>query len=416
MPIETSVEVLPENTVYRVGDVVHHTGIKWRRDSIAILTQPKYRKRLLWHFLVSTSRYNGTRLSDLHPAQLQALLERAQDIDTKLHGTDGQSGIILEPSREERVQALARSVMDWLDHSRCTKAPSATSVVHLRLGDKLADMTPEIESRYSLILLRDIATLACTGDLVVLNGVMHFGPISAALQRRFPSMRSTFEFSEAKRARNQHFISTLRSKLNACGVRHLWRSQPSVDEDICFLSTADRFVESIGGYSKLITAIRNNMEVNARQQKQKLMPPNRQCHKQLVRCLGAESVGKASARTLPEVYHRPSLPSHDAARNQTRNLGNVNKVLSLPGASRAAEGTLQCVHSSHVWITVGRSDGAAHLFGETPAFCLENLILPPEWMNQFDKSRRSFWRNRWLLVHEYLQAHSALHLAILSDA
>jgi len=297
----TSVQVLQKNTVYRVGDVVHHTGIKWRRDSIAILTQPKFRKLLLWHFLASTSRYNGTRLSDLSPAQLRALLERAQIEEKELCSTHGESGIVLEVSRQERVYALARSVKQWLDEARCTRAPPATSVIHLRLGDKLADMAPETEDKYSLFLLRDIAGLACTGDQVVLNGVMHFGPISKDLVRRHPFLRktSTFHFSEAKHARNQRFISSLRSKLGACGVHHVWRSQPDVDEDICFLSTADRYVESIGGYSKLITAVRKNLGMDARR---KLPPPNPQCRQRLMRCLGVAALGGASARTLPEVY------------------------------------------------------------------------------------------------------------------
>ena len=312
--------VLPKNTVYRVGDVVHHTGIKWRRDSIAILTQPKFRKLLLWHFLASTSQYNGTRLSDLSPAQLRALLERAQVDDKELRNTHGESGIVLEPSRQKRVHALARSVKHWLDEVRCTRAPPATSVIHLRLGDKLADMAPETEERYSLFLLRDIAGLACTGDQVVLNGVMHFGPISEDLVRRHPWMQtsSTFQYSAAKQARNQRFISSLRSKLGACGVRHEWRSQPSVDEDICFLSTADRYVESIGGYSKLITAVRKDLGTDARR---KLPPPNPQCRQRLVECLGAAALGGASARTLPEVYGK--------ARG-------VARKLPLPSPSSAA--------------------------------------------------------------------------------
>ena len=95
---------------------------------------------------------------------------------------------------------------------------------------------------------------------------------------------------------------------------------------------------------------------------------------------------------------------------------NVVKSLPPPSASDGTEGTLNCMHSSHVWITVGRGDGAAPLFGETPAFCHEHLIMSLDWMNQFAYRRRSFWRNRWLLVHEYLQAHPALRLAILSDA
>jgi len=80
-----------------------------------------------------------------------------------------------------------------------------------------------------------------------------------------------------------------------------------------------------------------------------------------------------------------------------------------------SEGTLSCTNALHVWITVGRGDGATPLFGAPNPFCHEHLVMPPEWMRQFGRSR-SFWRNRWLLVHEYLQAHSTMRLAILSDA
>ena len=85
-------------------------------------------------------------------------------------------------------------------------------------------------------------------------------------------------------------------------------------------------------------------------------------------------------------------------------------------ATSEIEGVLKCTNASHVWITVGRNDGAAALAGATSPFCHEHLVLPVEWMMQFARRRRSFWRNRWLLVHEYLHAHSTPRLAILSDA
>ena len=90
---------------------------------------------------------------------------------------------------------------------------------------------------------------------------------------------------------------------------------------------------------------------------------------------------------------------------------------SLPrSAEGSLEGRLHCTSASYVWLTVGRSDGTAPLFGAAPPFCHEHLVLPGQWMGQFPKSRRSFWRNKWLLVHEYLQAHPTLRLAVLSDA
>ena len=310
----TSVQLLRKNTVYRVGDVVHHTGIKWRRDSIAILTQRKFRRSLLWSFLASTSRYNGTRLSELSRTELHALLLRATRLEKELRDTTGESGILLEPNRRTRINALARTLKQWLHEARCTRAPPNVSVIHLRLGDKLADMTLETEEMYRLILLRDIAGLACTGDQVVLNGVMHFGPISADLQRRHPWMRhsSTFEFSAKKYARNHDFISCIRSKLASCGIQHRWRSQPNVDEDMCFLSTANHYAESLGGYSKLIKSFRTELGMDTQQL------PSSHCRSRLLRCLGATAAGHASAQALPEVYRKQALGRHDVSHNLTR--------------------------------------------------------------------------------------------------
>ena len=130
-----------------------------------------------------------------------------------------------------------------------------------------------------------------------------------------------------------------------------------------------------------------------------------------------EMPGGGSSWDAAPATQLPPLPSGGEPRAaQSDEHGSARNDAQSP--SRAEErGVLRCTNASLVWITVGRGDGkAAALFGSTPPCCHEHLELPPQWMRQFGALKRSFWRNRWLLVHEYLHAHPSMRYVVLSDA
>lgn len=55
--------VLEKNSVYRMHDLLVHSGARFRRDSISVLCEPLYRGTLLREVLATTSFLDGVLLS-----------------------------------------------------------------------------------------------------------------------------------------------------------------------------------------------------------------------------------------------------------------------------------------------------------------------------------------------------------------
>ena len=80
--------VLTNNSDYRVSDIVVHGGKRWRRDSIRVLTRPRYRDSALHELLMTTSTVDGVPLVRLRPRVLAGVLRRAALRDRALRGRD----------------------------------------------------------------------------------------------------------------------------------------------------------------------------------------------------------------------------------------------------------------------------------------------------------------------------------------
>lgn len=78
--------VLMNNSEYRLSDIIAHGGIRWRRDSIRVLTRPQYRHSALHDLLMATSMIDGVPLMSLPAHKLEALLRRAANHDSELTG------------------------------------------------------------------------------------------------------------------------------------------------------------------------------------------------------------------------------------------------------------------------------------------------------------------------------------------
>mmetsp|Transcript_1756 Transcript_1756/g.5249 ORF Transcript_1756/g.5249 Transcript_1756/m.5249 type:complete len:433 (-) Transcript_1756:185-1483(-) len=239
---------------YRVSDVVRGPWLKgpdvWRL-SYMLLAQPRYRSSVLAEFVRNTSYISGEQLSNLPPAAQAALFnigqEEAAPADPlsrvlRLRGANADWRAEIG-GREWRLEgenreALFHSVLlDRLARRQCSAAPPNVTAVHLRIGDKIN----EGDDGWAMRLLRQVANESCSGNQLVLLGVEHY------------DTRSMNEFGGAAGvAKSRRFEAALRQTLRSCGVEFSWRSQPDVDEDMCFAISAQRFVASFGGFSFLL--------------------------------------------------------------------------------------------------------------------------------------------------------------------
>ena len=75
--IGDKLSVLEKNSVYRMHDILVHSGIRFRRDSISVLCEPLYRGTLLRDVLVTTSLVDGVPFSQ----QLESNTKGPKDLE-----------------------------------------------------------------------------------------------------------------------------------------------------------------------------------------------------------------------------------------------------------------------------------------------------------------------------------------------
>ena len=66
----------------------------------------------------------------------------------------------------------------------------------------------------------------------------------------------SFGHSNRTQVAAERYVRELRATLDACGTPHYVRSSADVDDDMCFLVTAEYYVPSVGGISKLMVTLR----------------------------------------------------------------------------------------------------------------------------------------------------------------
>ncbi len=83
-------------------------------------------------------------------------------------------------------------------------------------------------------------------------------------------------------------------------------------------------------------------------------------------------------------------------------------------------GALACLEATHVWLTLAPPSSFRWrpvLAGAAPPFCREHLTAcGSDWLSQFPKDHRKFFRCKDVVLNEYLLLNRAAELVVLSDA
>lgn len=251
-PCKYCVKVLDQNSVYRVSDVMIHSGMKWEGDAQHILHDAEYRGTFLYDVLVENGIINSTMESNLN-ALRRTIHKRAHEV---LNEQD--TAYINDPH---------------------------TLIVYIRMGDRI-DHIPIVG------LLREIVETNATR--VVLSFVMHFGSWTdqdlAELERRhrkesgvrgtglsvsspnatgivgpssFLAPGKKFEYTSTINIKNYKYIWGLVQQIRAAvpGIEVALRSNSNQDQDLALYVTSNNFREcSCGGFEKIVMYLRNSTQ------------------------------------------------------------------------------------------------------------------------------------------------------------
>ena len=278
---------LRNNSIYRMSDVVQQNAREWTELSIQILRDPAvYGKSILYDWLLRTtyderghplhstaSKWHASRgpwvcsrlgrcctlgeiinnTNDVAPPSSKQGIESSLPPEVAtlfydLNRTEPRSQplLLFERNACMRVVELALAIKRRLMRGACVRAPQGTAAVHLRLGDK-----PDIYGRVShdhfapsVPISQQAVAFGCANVSVSVVAVINFDETGA------------FRFKDANMVRAEQYVAGLRSTLEKCTVGHTLRSLANVDDDLCFLATADYYLPSVGGLSNLMVNVR----------------------------------------------------------------------------------------------------------------------------------------------------------------
>ena len=226
--------VLERNEVYRVDDMVYCSSssrgcFRARLDARTIICEKMYRGTLLRKMLAEITN-NGTvacddgcedktaAIAEPHPGFSYGSFRDAWQKKSDLEKTS----VFLEMGgAKPRLDALSRLVA--ATRGECTLAADDELVVPLRMGDVLPS-SPEAVVQS----VRDALAQASMKSVrsIVFNAVMHYGN---------NEIRGQFVRTAETDRTNLQFVDTLSSLWGGGDIPIAFRSEPSVDADLCYL-------------------------------------------------------------------------------------------------------------------------------------------------------------------------------------
>ena len=231
--------VLERNQVYRVDDMVYCDAtsvgcMRARLDARTILCETMYRGTLLRRMLARvTDEASIAEKSDCERGCEKASSAIAEpdpgyaymsyrDAETALQGQSNLLSAAGPTGPAERLKVLSRLVEEG--RGECTPAAEHELVVPLRMGDMLPSTPEEVVESVRDALARPVMQNVTS---VVFNAVMHYGA---------NGMTGNFMRTPDTDAANMAFVNSL-SQLctDHLGVPISFRSEPSVDTDLCYL-------------------------------------------------------------------------------------------------------------------------------------------------------------------------------------
>ena len=300
--------VLEKNSVYRMHDILIHSGVRFRRDAISILCEPTFRNTVMREVLLATTTIDGGKplafnglaaggvdVVDANTnsgnnagggrAQQQLLPRRtAAEVEELVSmRSDDDSGGARESSRSPRpgymadagvfgpsqitlggvelnLQALAKALLAKRarEPDQCYGADDDELVVPLRLGDANSDLK-ETQKRIDEYMA-SYCGLQITKALV--TGVLHFGRAGMThASKQYPTLdpkTGFYGYRFARTAANEEIAQDLVNKVVAYLERKhrlivSIRSEPDADKDMCLSAFSSHILDGITMTSTTIT-------------------------------------------------------------------------------------------------------------------------------------------------------------------
>ena len=302
IPRVEGMALLEFNSVYRLSDMAggfegSHPYL--RLGSLTILCEERYRGTLLREMLRATASLDGTPLTSLSDAHVEAAIaSRAEGARgyALLRGRRGPNNVTLHGTYEKNLQILTSLLMARRSQGRCPTAAADTLVVYLRMGDLLGNSSAAGRFKPVSVLvdeLRQPVLKALTQAAregrpfrrLLFSGVMHFAPqscegfgvtISTCVFVTRPDHwrqgRRRDHFYDAGRTDDKNLLlkrALLQQSLWPADVAVGFRSEPDADADLCYLAYAPRlFVPPpvkyhggrTGSFNRLLSALRSELQ------------------------------------------------------------------------------------------------------------------------------------------------------------
>lgn len=228
-PCKFCVKVLSQNSVYRISDILIHSGLKWNLDG--------------QHILDKKSEYNNSFLYNVLEKNGLARSDPVENV------------------REMRNVILRRAPEVLTVQDKVYLEDDNTALVYLRAGDRI-DRVP-----IALFSKRVTETRA---KRIVLSFVLHFGQwteedIAEQLRKHeeVVSDKDIFSYTDMDNAKNYEYIWHVVQHFRKAvpGIEIVIRSNEKPDEDLALYVLKSNFIScSSVGFEKLITNLRNNSD------------------------------------------------------------------------------------------------------------------------------------------------------------
>ena len=234
--------ILRSNPIYRASDIIFQRGMRWRRDSIAILCNNRYRGTLLRKVLEATTTY---------PSNTDFTRSHSWPPNATMCGATGPNGATLA-APERLLQELVRLLLSPEGDCARRQPRGDRLVVPLRLGDIGSRMLhDQWGGAHKLVAaVQQYLKEHPSATKVVLNAVLNYSP--NPWLGRFAGNAS--EDAAGLRTRQQLFDSFHHAVKG--GAR--WRSEPVLDDDLCLLVRAPHILlpPRLDGFSALVSRLR----------------------------------------------------------------------------------------------------------------------------------------------------------------
>ena len=258
-PSADAVQLIPSNPYYRVGDVLDHCGVRWQ-SSAAVVNSSAFAGSLLHEYLqVSPSPLSGRPAAPTSRADPHAAPQATANSSgwRRCHSCWSYS----------RASCADYPLLERLLRARAAAAAELPGpddvVVHVRAGD----VTPHAPQ-----LVRSVAQHEPIRGALVLVTAHAWQPCvcpPSGLPCCPRGVEQKFAFAprqlERSRAALQQLIDALAANTSAARFRLVSHGAPerasaaelaaAIDADLVFMTAARHFVESSGGFSRLVARL-----------------------------------------------------------------------------------------------------------------------------------------------------------------